>query len=106
MQLLILLSAPLLAVLEFVLIFGLEIAHTPRTAAWLRRLCLAVLWLFTALCTGSLLVCCMAALDYAMHGQVGTAVRLFLTAVLLAACIYAICLRYYLRKLFPPRPKR
>ncbi len=36
MQLLILLSAPLLAVLEFVLIFGLEIAHTPRTAAWLR----------------------------------------------------------------------
>ena len=33
MQLLILLSAPLLAVLEFVLIFGLEIAHTPRTAA-------------------------------------------------------------------------
>ena len=106
MQLLILLSAPLLAVLEFVLIFGLEIAHTPRTAAWLRRLCLAVLWLFTALCTGILLVCCMAALDYAMHGQVGTAVRLFLTAVLLAACISALCLRYYLWKLFPPRPKR
>lgn len=52
MQLLILLSAPLLAVLEFVLIFGLEIAHTPRTAAWLRRLCLAVLWLFTAAQSG------------------------------------------------------
>ena len=78
---------------------------TPYVGERWNHLCLAVLWLFTALCTGILLVCCMAALDYAMHGQVGTAVRLFLTAVLLAACIYAICLRYYLRKLFPPRPK-
>lgn len=106
MQLLIILSAPLLAVIEFVLIFGLEIAHTPSVSIWLRRLCLVVLWLFTALCAGVLLLCCMAALDYGMHGQMGVAIRLFLTAVLLAVCIYAVCLRYYFRKLFPRRPKR
>ena len=90
--------AAVAAVVEFVLMFALELTDTLGLDRWRRGLCWAVLVFLTVSWGGIFLLCCLGAWSGFLGGDWGDGVQLSALAVIVAG-VYVLCIRYYVKKL-------
>ena len=90
--------AAVAAVVEFVLMFALELTDTLGLDRWRRGLCWAVLVFLTVSWGGIFVLCCLGAWSSFLEGDWGDGVQLSALAVIVAG-VYVLCIRYYVKKL-------